>query len=216
MNKEILNLIHLYSKESKFADNLKELINILNVKLHLLSNCDNSNNVLHKFYNSSEFSLKNEVIEPILHNMIKTNVEINKTTVPWSNGNDGNSDLDVVEYKIKYTLNEHELTFNIHSLVDENTIIHAGVFFDDWLHFIVVNHDGELGYYQQDGDIGIQLYYETKGELFYNEFNTKNIYNNIKEFYEELLMALFSSISNELGHTFDDFHTFDDLYVEFV
>lgn len=208
MNEEVLKLIHLYSKESKFYENLKELINTLNVKLN--SETNNTNDTLSSFYDTHPLEYVNEVIKPILNNMIKQNVEINQTAVPWSNGHDGHWDTDVVEYEIKYLLNEHNITFHISVEEDENTIIHASVFFDDWFHFTLLDYNGELGYYQEDGDRGIQVCDEIKVKSFYDKYNHQNARINMRDFYKHMLVALFLSISNMLGYKDAFMYTFDD------
>lgn len=202
MNDEVLKVVDLYSKETKFADNLKDLINILSEKINCISNQDNSNDLLHKFYDPLYLDkIKHGAIEPILQKMVKENVKINMSTVHCSD--DYETDEDVVEYEITYNLNNHKIVFHIHSITDL-MIIHASIFIDDWLHFILKTHNGDIGWYQRDLKRGIQLHNEEKSELFYKEFNLENIYNDKKEFYTDLLRILFLCVAKYVDNELYD------------
>ncbi len=213
MNKEVLEVINFYSRETKFAENIIELINMLLNKLNdevKLMPSKEINNTLHEFYNPNEFEyysdfkkIKNEVIEPILNKIVKEDVKLNRSTIHCSNGHDAEGEEDVEKFEITYNLNSHKIIFHIHTAFDKN-IIYASIFIDDWFHFIVLDSGDELGYFQQSGDYGIQTYNETKGELFYKEFNIENIYNDIEEFYTHLLQALFLCIPKQLECQFED------------
>ena len=137
-------------------------------------------------------------VPPVEEVIVKT------STLPWSNGHDSDVEEDITEYEIKYLLNKYTFIFKIHISNDSEEIIYASVLIDNWFNFILQNHNGELGYYQEDGVTGIQTFLETEADLFFQEYNIKDIYQDKKLFFINLLQATFICVVNELNVEYEN------------
>lgn len=206
MNESVLKIIKKYSKDLDFQHNLEELIQIINNILNESKNIPLKKSLE---YNSNyEFELEsvsNNLFISILNQTIKKQFNVSETSLPWSNGHDGYRDEDIIKYKISYGLKNYNINFNIEATEELNNIISATISIDEVIKYTAIDHDGKLGYYQQEGKTGLNFYNNEQAKKFHDEFDPDKIYDCTKKFYNDFLCILFLSISNELQHEFDDF-----------
>ena len=207
MNNTILNIVDKHSKELNFESNLENLIKTLNVKLEEVKNTQHNKSLIYFsdiYKKKSKINNKKEtLIKSILNQTIKTKFDIEETKIPWTNGHDRHDVFDVISYDISYLLNTYEINFKI-DVAEKYSIIHATVSIDNVLVYTLVDNDGELGYYQQDGKRGVISYDDEEAKKFYNQFDLNKNYQTVKDFYTDFITILFSSISNEISHEFDE------------
>lgn len=207
MNNTILNIVDKHSKELNFESNLENLIKTLNVKLEEVKNTQHNKSLIYFsdiYKKKSKINNKKEtLIKSILNQTTKTKFDIEETKIPWTNGHDGHDMFDVISYDISYLLNTYEINFKI-DVAEKYSIIHATVSIDNVLVYTLVDNDGELGYYQQDGKRGVISYDDEQAKKFYYQFDLNKNYQTVKDFYTDFITILFSSISNEISHEFDE------------
>lgn len=212
MNEEICNIIKIYAKDTLYKENLKTLIDKLTYELE--QTLDYQQTVMYDYYHverafyekddDKDVKINNEIIEPILKKTYKINITIERFEEQWSNGHDAEGTSEITGYDITYKLNEHNICFTLHYLVEEERIIHAKVKIDDWFEYILKNYTVPLGYYEEDGITGIQLYKKDEATLFYTELDENNIYKNKENFIRHLITAFFMCVFNESKLMYDE------------
>lgn len=211
MNKQVLDIIKSYSQDNDFEENLTNLIYSLETMLKTIEieNIKLKNEALYEYCKCTF----NNTIKKILKKLFINNIETDESDVYWSNGHDDANHLDVTEKKIIFELNEHTIIVNIHYEERHNYVINADIEIDDWLDFIMLDHDGEIGYYENSPRPRFITFDEDKAKLFFKEFDTENIYDNDeKTFYCHLFETIFISITDYFKADFDIPNFYDCIF----
>lgn len=202
MNKLILEKIEKYSKDLNFQSNLEELIKSLNEKLEQVKNTP-IKKVLDYSLELDLESKKQDLFKSILNQTIKNEFNSTESSIQWTNGHDNYCDMDVIKHNITYVLKNYKIIFKIEEVFNYS-IIHGSINIDEIIKYTLIDHEGELGYYQQKGKAGLNYYNKQNAKKFHEEFDSNKIYESSKEFFRDFLQVLFDSILAEMSSEFED------------
>lgn len=219
MNKEVLEIIDFHSKETKFAENLKELMDILQSRITILETkqieddslfYDESNDVLYQYDDADDADdVLRDVIQPIMFKILKQEVKIETTRLKMGDSKNNFHYYDGLEHNILYTLNQHEIKIKIQVCIenyDEKMIVYSDVKIDNWYHCVLSNCtmlDDALKYYPEKTE-GTKMLLETEADLFYKEFDIEQNYMNSKYFIDDFMYIFKGRVANYLGLYYDE------------
>ena len=219
MNKEVLEIIDFHSKETKFAENLKELMDILQSRITILETkqieddslfYDESNDVLYQYDDADDADdVLRDVIQPIMFKILKKEVKIETTRLKMGDSKNNFHYYDGLEHNILYTLNQHEIKIKIQVCIenyDEKMIVYSDVKIDNWYNCVLSNCtmlDDALKYYPEKTE-GTKMFLETEADLFYKEFDIEQNYMNSKYFIDDFMYIFKGRVANYLGLYYDE------------
>lgn len=219
MNKEVLEIIDFHSKETKFAENLKELMDILQSRITILETkqieddslfYDESNDVLYQYDDADDADdVLRDVIQPIMFKILKKEVKIETTRLKMGDSKNNFHYYDGLEHNILYTLNQHEIKIKIQVCIenyDEKMIVYSDVKIDNWYNCVLSNCtmlDDALKYYPEKTE-GTKMLLETEADLFYKEFDIEQNYMNSKYFIDDFMYIFKGRVANYLGLYYDE------------
>lgn len=213
MSKRVIEIIDNYVEDTSFVNGINELIHTLilkrdNVERKINENKTyNLNTLLHFFRNKYQSDIHDDddkyinddnLIEDILSKTIKIRLNVKIIGMFWHASNHNIFNVDVTRYNILYKLNNHVIKFHIESEINEHIMVKGIVMIDDWLEYVEIDYGDKLGgMYDYKG---LKRYDEEKSELFHNEFDVDNKYEN-KEFLRFVLRYMFIGVTNGLQNS---------------